>query len=299
MWTVDFPYYRPPFPKFNVVQSKVVPRIAEDCNLVICFQTATGKTVLAECAFGYHLQTSENRRVAYVCPFKSLGEEKCRQWRENEQLSKYGVVISTSDHPASDEDLADCRIAIVTAESFDSKVRSVRYGDWVRSLSCAVFDEAHVMGSRNGSIEASLMRLSEKNPAARIILLSATLSNAEQLAKWVKSLNGKPTVCFKSGWRPVKLEVSMHVVEDGPEEKTEEAVSLVAAGKGKTLVFVHSKVTGAMVCKKLREKGIRAAFHNASVSHGLRSRIEREFINPDSGLDVVVATSTLGAGVNL
>jgi helicase len=299
MNTLDFPYYLPPFPEYNRVQRAVVPFLDKDVNIVASFATATGKSLLAECAFAFHLGTQQDTRVAYVCPFRSLGEEKFREWQANSQLSKFVVTISTGDHLASIDELLAGRLAILTAESFDSKLRNSGYADLAKSMSCVVFDECHVMGDRNGAIETALMRLTKLNPQARLILLSATLGNAQELAKWLKTLNGKPTKCFISNWRPVKVDVELHTVDDGYLPKVDKAVELLANQEGKTLVFVHSKVVGAEIVKKLRSVGVRAGFHNASISLGKRSKLEAAFANSNSGLNVLISTSTLASGVNL
>jgi replicative superfamily II helicase len=299
MYTIDFPYYQPPFPEYNPVQSAVIPFIDKDMNVVAAFGTATGKTVLAECAFAYHLSQNDSARVVFVCPFRSLSEEKFKAWKANDQLSKYSVVISTSDHGTTPEEFIQGRLSIVTSESFDSKVRGSRYRDWVNSITCVVVDEAHIMGERNGSIETSLMRITKINPQARIILLSATLGNAIDLAKWLKKLNGKTTKCFTSSWRPTAITTEIHVVEDGYQDKIDKAVELASNNEGKIIIFVHSKVLGADICKRLKSSGFRSAFHNASLSFALRNKIEKAFSDPRSGLDILVSTSTLGAGVNL
>ena len=65
------------------------------------------------------------------------------------------------------------------------------------------------------------------------------------------------------------------------------------------IVFVHSKITGADIVKKLRSRGIRSAFHNASLSAGKRKKIEEAFNDMESGLNTLVSTSTLGSGVNI
>jgi len=256
-------------------------------------------TLLAECAFAFHLSTTQETRVAYVCPFRSLGEEKFREWKANSQLAKFFVTISTGDHVVSKDEFLAGRLAIVTAESFDSKMRSPGYADWAKSMVCVAFDEAHIMGDRNGAIETALMRLTKLNPKSRLLLLSATLGNAKELARWLKLLNGKPTKCFTSDWRPVKVEVETHVVDDGYQPKIDKAVELAAGSEGKTIVFVHSKVVGAEICKKLKAVRVRCGFHNASVPYGRRSRMEAAFASQYSGLDVLVSTSTLASGVNL
>lgn len=301
MRTTVFPYYRPPFPEFNVAQAAVVPFLDEDVNIVVSFATAAGKTVLAECCFAYHLETSPECRVVYVCPYKSLGAEKYKDWTEDGQLSNYGVVLGTSDSPMGYKDHLEGRLSITTSESFDAKTRSVHYADWLASLECVVFDEAHLLGDkhRGSSVEASMIRLTKINPTARLILLSATMGNAMEVAKWVKSLNGKVTKCVKSDWRPSKVNIEFIPV-DGSDEKIDEAVRVAAeASMKKTVVFVHSKITGAKIVKLLRAKGVRAVFHNASVPSAKRRKIETAFNDKMSGMNVLVSTSTLSAGVNI
>ena len=299
MHTSDFPYYQPSFLEYNPVQSAVIPFICDDVNVVAAFATASGKTVLASCAFAYHLGTSTECRAVYVCPFRSLSEEKFREWKNDPQISKFGITISTGDHAVSMSEFMKSRLTIITAESFDSKMRNPSYRSWAESISCAVFDESHVLGDRNGAIETSLMRLTAVNQQTRVFLLSATLGNAMEIARWLKKLNGKPTKCFTSEWRPTKIKTEIHVVEDGHEAKIEEAAKLASVSVGKTIVFVHSKITGKEICQRLRKAGVRSAFHNASLSLGVRNKIEAAFSNQYSGLNVLVSTSTLGVGVNL
>jgi superfamily II helicase len=83
------------------------------------------------------------------------------------------------------------------------------------------------------------------------------------------------------------------------QEKVDEAVRLAAEPAGKTIVFVHSKITGKEIIKRLRSMGIRALFHNASVRPAIRAKMEAAFNDKMSGLNVLVSTSTLGAGVNV
>jgi replicative superfamily II helicase len=299
--TNEFPYYSPPFPEYNVVQSGVVPYLDKDKNIVVSFATATGKTVLAECCFAYHLQADQNCKVVYVCPYRSLGAEKYGSWSAEPQLSKYGVLLSTGDTDVSIDEYKDARLIITTSESFDSKTRSGLHREWLKSVACVVFDEVHLLGDkhRGGAVEMSMIRMTEINSNARLILLSATMGNAQDVAKWVKSLNGKDTICAKSSWRPVKVEMEYHAVSD-LEEKMNKVVELAKESVGaKTVVFVHSKIVGANITKMLRASGTRAVFHNASVPATKRRKMEDRFNDRMSGLNILVSTSTLSAGVNI
>lgn len=145
------------------------------------------------------------------------------------------------------------------------------------------------------------MRFTIMNPSARLILLSATMSNGRQVARWVKSLNNKNTKFVQSDWRPNKLNIETHVVEDGFDPKIEKAVEIGsrATFDKKVLIFVHSKTVGAEIKNRLGRKGVKCAFHNASLRRGVRENIERMFNSSHSGLNVLVSTSTLGAGVNV
>jgi len=298
--TSVFPWFSPPFDEYNVAQSAAVPFLDKDVNMVVSFSTAVGKTVLAECAFAYHLATDQDCRVAYVCPFRSLAAEKYREWKEG-HFGRYGVVLGTGDTNAGLEEFMASRLALVTNESFDSKTRLGRWSQWIGSLSCVVFDEAHLMSikGRGGALEASMMRFSGQRPEARLVLLSATMSNAMDVARWVKSLNGKPTKCVTSSWKPAVIVTEVEDVE-GIEAKIKRAAELAKSESDrKVVVFVHSKVTGAEIVKRLRKVGVRSAFHNASLAPSRRRRLEEMFNDRESGLNVLVSTSTLGSGVNI
>lgn len=299
MNTNVFPWYNPPFDEYNIAQAAAVPFLDKDVNMVISFSTAVGKTVLAECAFAYHMEVDAGR-VAYVCPYRSLASEKYELWKDG-PLGKYGVVMGTGETRVGQDDFEKVRLAIVTNESFDSKTRIERWYPWLKSLKCVVFDEAHLLSEsgRGSALESSIMRFTSLNPTARLILLSATMSNAMELARWIKSLNNKPTKCITSSWKPTET-ITKIEVEDGYEAKVVRALEIINKSiDKKVIVFVHSKVAGNDILKRLKMLKIRTAFHNASLSHTRRKKIEQVFGDKYSGLNVLVSTSTLGSGVNL
>jgi replicative superfamily II helicase len=301
MKTGEYPYYQPSFFEYNVAQSAAVPFLDKDANLVISFATAAGKTVLAEGCFAFYLQSNPDCKVVYVCPFRSLASEKHEAWKNEPQLAKYGLTLSTGDTGINILEDDKARIVLTTSESFDSKTRSPAYRDLLRDVACVVFDEAHLMGDKNrgSSVEMSITRMARVNPKARLILLSATMGNAMELAKWLKYLNGKETKCIVSTWRPAKVETTYYPVSSY-EEKVKNATKLAKDSQWfKTVVFVHSKITGADIVKRLRALGVRAAFHNASIPAGKRKMIEAKFNERMSGLNILVSTSTLSAGVNI
>ena len=265
-------------------------------------------TALAECMFGYHLETNDTNKVIYVSPYKAISHERYRTWTANKQFASKGILLCTSDDVPTPEDFASCRIYIMTSESLDSKTRTPSYRGWLDDTACVVFDEAHLLAQdgRGSSVEAALMRVSHMNPKARLVLLSATMSNAMELAKWIKSLNGKETKCVQSNWRPVKIQFAYHGYKDDDEkdfvntDRIETVAELVKQNRGeKILIFVHSKRIGKDVTERLRKMGVSCAFHNASLSASKREKIEKLFDDQNSGLNVLISTSTLSSGVNI
>lgn len=180
------------------------------------------------------------------------------------------------------------------------------FADGVLVHNCLVVDEAHLMTmeGRGAALESGIVRFTEVNPGARIVLLSATMPNVTELGDWLTTLNGKDTHVIQSEWRPTKLDV--HWVDyhdkgsywDVEENKIEQAIKLVKAFKqDKWIIFVHSKNSGKKLIEALKRSGERPEFHNSNVSKPNRSKVEGSF--KTGTLRILVATSTLAWGINL
>lgn len=158
---------------------------------------------------------------------------------------------------------------------------------------------------RGDHLEVGLMKFTEINPKARIVLLSATMPNVDQIAEWVSySLTKKQTYVLNSEYRPVPLNIHYEIYDDSPrrydqieENKVEKALEIIGDWypDDKFLVFAHTKRTGEMMKTALRGAGIKAEFHNADLDKDSRIKLERDF-KTDKSLRVVVATPTLAWG---
>lgn len=301
MKTSDFEYFEFDFPVFNPAQSAVIPHIAEDTNITVTFPTATGKTAIAEAAIGYHLVSDQEGLCVYVSPFRSLSMQKHEDWKEHKSFVEYNSILCSSDNVVKPEDFIDKRLILFTLEAFDSKVRSLKHRKWLSTVKLVVIDEAHLIGQqgRGDKIEVALMRFTEINPSARIVLLSATMPNVKQLSNWLKSLNGKRSLWFSSKWRPVKTKINLHDYPDNWKDMLEDVSKVAMSGGNKVIVFVHSKKTGKEVSKAIQAKGHNCAFHHGSLTRNKRKKIEAAFNDPYSGLNILVSTSTLSSGVNM
>lgn len=256
--------------------------------------TAVGKTAIAECVMAYHVLTGGT--AAYVCPFRAIANEKEKAWAGS-PLAKNGMSVWSGES----DDREERKFVVSTLESFDFALKSGAHQEWLKSLDCIVADEAHIIGdkTRGSVLENIFMEISEINPKCRLVSLSATLGNCRDFAAWIKSLNGKTTKCISSNWRPIDVDYRIRPVGNYAE-KIDVAVDLAAEEPDvKTILFVQSKKSGKEVLERLRKMGIRSVFHNASVKPNIRKKMEEEFNDPFSGLNVMVSTGTLGAGVNV
>lgn len=229
-------------------------------NLVLAVPTASGKTLVAEiCAIKSILE--HRGKVLYLVPLRALASEKLDDFKK---LSKIGikVVLSSGDYDSSDPSLGHYDLIIATNEKADSLFR--HNPSWVEQLRLVVADEIHLLGdsSRGPTLEALLTRLRIVNSKAQVLALSATISNADELADWLGAR------LVTSSWRPVPLLEGVYcknsiMFKDGQVKKIAEtgkekdpvadlAVDVIREG-GQMLVFTGSRISTVTLAKRLEE----------------------------------------------
>jgi ATP-dependent DNA helicase len=172
--------------------------LLEGRNLLVASPTASGKTLIAALA-AYKRIVEEHRKVVYLSPLRALASEKYSEFRS--MLERFGVkcVISTGDFDSAGEALKSYDLLVLTNEKFDSLLR---HGiSWLRDVGLFVSDEVHLAGSgdRGPTLEMILTKVIHSGVNAQLLSLSATVSNAEEIAKWLRSDLVELT------WRPVPL----------------------------------------------------------------------------------------------
>jgi len=175
-------------------QKEAIAWIDKEHSVLVSAPTGAGKTVIAEYATDKAL--SRNEKVIYTAPIKALSNQKYRDFR-----AKYGndsVGILTGDVSIN----ADAPIVIMTTEIyrnllFESRSRIQKIG-WV------IFDEVHYLDdTERGTVwEESLLFTP---PEIRILALSATCPNIEQLCEWIRFVHDRPIAIVKESHRPVPL----------------------------------------------------------------------------------------------
>jgi helicase len=183
-------------------EAAVKAGLLEGRSLVISSPTASGKTLIAMMAAFKKIREG-GRKVVYLTPLRALASEKYAEFR---QLERFGVrcAIGTGDFDASGEVLGKFDFLVLTNEKFDS---ILRHGvSWLPAVGLFVSDEVHLAGSgdRGPTLEMILTKVIHLGLDAQLLSLSATISNAGQLAEWLKS--GLVSV----DWRPVPLKEGVY-----------------------------------------------------------------------------------------
>ncbi len=302
------------FPTFNPIQTLTIPFKNEDTNIVIGAATSSGKTICAELLMEETLAKKE--RVIYLSPLKSLTQEKYDDWKT--RFPNHKITILTGDYTLSEEkkkELSTAWIVVMTSEMTDSRTRRMETEKnyWLREVGLVIVDESHIISTNRGhAVESGIMRFTSINKKARILFLSATMPNVNQLGLWLKKLNGKEVRVIYSLWRPVPLDIhylEYPVAQDrfGRENyqaamynKKKMTVDIIKSKPNeKFLVFTHDKNTGRSLISILKEQGIEAEFHNADLDLDERLETEQRFTLRTGGLRILVSTSTLAWGRNL
>lgn len=301
-----------PFEKFNPVQSRVFEVFEKDANCVIAAKTSAGKTVCAELFMSQEVRVRGGKAI-YLAPMKALAKEKIDDW--NSKTHHFGdlkVSICTGDYRltvARKKELEEADIIVMTTEMLNSRVRNfaAEQNNWLLQIGTMVLDEFHLLTvpGRGDHLEVGLMKFCEINPKARIVALSATMPNVNELADWVSYvLTANDTYLIESDFRPVPL--STHWVkyektrryETTEEEKVNSALEIVESNPDdKFLIFTHTKRTGNLMKSSLERAGYSAQFHNADLEKEERHGFEKSF-REDPKFQILIATSTLAWGVN-
>ena len=226
--------------------------ILEGKDIIISSPTGSGKTLIAEMAI-INNYLKNNKKSLYIVPLRSLAMEKYESFSKNYPWLK--IAISIGDLDSSDPWLKNYDIIIVTSEKMDSLIR---HGvNWIKQVGTIVIDEIHMIGDeeRGPTLEV-LITMLRKLTKAQIVGLSATISNAKEIADW---LNAK---IVKSDYRPIKLKEGVYCdgkiyfknEKEGIEEKFEdEYLNLVldALKKDKqVLIFFMSRRNAEAAARK-------------------------------------------------
>ncbi|WPX07808.1 DEAD/DEAH box helicase [Anaerocellum danielii] len=200
------------------VQRKVIPKILEGKDVLICSPTASGKT---EAACAPLIERLKSRfkvwTILYVCPTRALVNDIYE--RLYSRLVYFGIEILRKTGDYQTQFKAIPNIIITTPESFDSMMCRARLqNNFGHVLSCVyaiVLDEVHLLygSSRGEQVRWLIERLRRLKAQAvrekwcederiQIVAMSATMKNPEKVLKYFVP-NGE--IVISHGKREINL----------------------------------------------------------------------------------------------
>ncbi|HEY9685151.1 MAG TPA: DEAD/DEAH box helicase [Oculatellaceae cyanobacterium] len=187
-------------------QRAAIPLALDSTNWggVINLRTSAGKTRVAELAILSVLLNDPDAQVVYLAPFRSLAFEVEQNMTALFEFMGFKVshLYGGARASAADTELAqESSIIIATPE----KIRAIYRAEpeFFSRTQLFIMDEGHLLGANERFVKNELFidhvrKIAEKTEA-RILILSAVLPNAGELAQWI---TGSSSGVAKSNWKP-------------------------------------------------------------------------------------------------
>lgn len=183
-------------------------------SVLVAAPTGSGKTVVAEYAIAS--ARHNGKRAIYTAPLKALSNQKFGDLVAHHGKGEVGLL--TGDNSIN----SGASILVMTTEV----LRNMIYADShaLDNLGVVVLDEVHFLQDayRGPVWEEVIIHL---DPTVQLVCLSATVSNAEEVADWLTTVRG-PTRAIVEEHRPVEL-INHYVVGDKATDRVKMFDTLV------------------------------------------------------------------------
>jgi len=167
-------------------------------DVIVSAPTGAGKTWIASQAIQMYL--AKGLRAWYASPLKALSNSIYREF--NRIFGSESCGILTGDRKEN----PDAPIVVGTTEILRNQLYDAMQAGTDLPADLVVLDEAHYLSDPDRGVvwEETLIYLP---PRVRLLLLSATISNAHEVSDWLTQNRGVPARVVWADQRPVPLEM--------------------------------------------------------------------------------------------
>ena len=178
---------------FDDFQRKACDALEKDSSVLVAAPTGAGKTVVGE--FAAWLALKRGGKTFYTTPIKALSNQKYGDFVALHGAANVGLL--TGDNSLN----GDAPIVVMTTEVLRNMI--YENSPTLAGLHYVVLDEVHYLQDRyRGAVwEEVLIHLPVE---VQTVSLSATVSNTEEFADWLKTLRGHVEVVIEET-RPVEI----------------------------------------------------------------------------------------------
>jgi ATP-dependent RNA helicase HelY len=197
---VDYDFELDPF------QLKAVAALDAGESVLVAAPTGSGKTVVAEHAVARALATGG--KAFYTTPIKALSNQKYGDLVRRHGAAQVGLL--TGDNSIN----GDAPVVVMTTEVLRNMIYAGSPA--LHGLRFVVLDEVHYLQDtyRGPVWEEVIIHLP---PSVQLVCLSATVSNADEVADWLTTVRGSTALVLEEQ-RPVELR-NLYLVGDRSSEQ--------------------------------------------------------------------------------
>ncbi|EPQ53751.1 Sec63-domain-containing protein [Gloeophyllum trabeum ATCC 11539] len=269
----------PGYKHLNPVQSKLYPTaFGTDEPILLCAPTGAGKTNVAVLTILNEMSKWRDEatgqfdldswKVIYVAPMKALVQEQVGQF--SKRLAPYGIKVGelTGDAQMTKQQISETQIIVTTPEKYDVITRKSSDTSYTNLVRLIIIDEIHLLHDERGPVLESIVartirRMEQTGEYVRLVGLSATLPNYQDVATFLRVDESKGLFYFDASSRPCPLQQQFVGVTEKKAIKRYQVMNEVCyekvldqAGKNQVLVFVHSRKETAKTAKFIRDMAI-------------------------------------------
>ncbi|CAK9325161.1 unnamed protein product [Citrullus colocynthis] len=274
--------------QLNSVQSKVYETaLFKADNVLLCAPTGAGKTnvavltILQQIALHSNPDGSYNHneyKIVYVAPMKALVAEIVGNL--SKRLQDYGVKVRelSGDQTLTCQQIEETQIIVTTPEKWDIITRKSGDCTYTQLVKLLIIDEIHLLHDNRGPVLESIVsrtvrQIETTQEHIRLVGLSATLPNYENIALFLRVDPKKGMFHFDNSYRPVPLsQLYIGITVKKPLQRFQLMNDLCyqkvtkVAGKHQVLIFVHSRKETSKTARAIRD----AALANDTLSTFLK-----------------------------
>ena len=186
------------------------------------------------------------------------------------RLKPYGINVRelTGDVSLSRSQIDDTQVIVTTPEKWDIITRKSGDRTYTQLVRLLIIDEIHLLHDGRGPVLESIVartvrQVETTQEMVRLVGLSATLPNFEDVAAFLRINPSKGLFVFDNSFRPCPLQQQfIGVTVKKPLQRFQvmneicyEKV-LENAGKSQTIIFVHSRKETAKTAKAMRDTAL-------------------------------------------